>query len=171
MQAYYPYFAAVQNDQGFVGLAEALLGREVQGRDVEWFDKPPRIGQESPGRRRTLMRLHPIPDSDLQVSPLCLGTMTPQEKMFKFWVSGTDQPYRTSPDGLHWTAGPKPNLPVRWVVYDAADPHPELRFKAFFRNEGFMGVSTCFLVTRFSGESPRARRRRFPRSCSWPFWA
>ena len=31
----------------------------------------------------------------------------PEEKLFKFWVTGTDESYRTSLDGLHWTAGPR----------------------------------------------------------------
>ena len=65
----------------------------------------------------------------------------PKEKLFKFWVSGTDEPYRVSPDGLHWTARPAPNLPVRWVVYDTSESDPSHRFKAFFRNSDFMGVS------------------------------
>ena len=65
----------------------------------------------------------------------------PNAKLFKTWVSGTDEPYRTSPDGLHWEAGAKPNLRVRWAVYDAGEANPARRFKAFFRNSDFMGVS------------------------------
>ena len=62
----------------------------------------------------------------------------PDAKLFKTWVSGTDEPYRTSPDGLHWQAGPKPDISPRRVVRDPHDPDPKRRYKAALLNKGFM---------------------------------
>ena len=61
----------------------------------------------------------------------------PEEEVFKFWVTGTDQPYRTSPDGLHWTPGPRPNLGFSAAVRDPNDPDPQQRYKAALGNRGF----------------------------------
>ena len=36
----------------------------------------------------------------------------PEAKHFKLWVMSTDEPLRISTDGLHWTAGPRPNLRI-----------------------------------------------------------
>ncbi len=60
-----------------------------------------------------------------------------ESQLFKLWVSGTDQPLRQSSDGLHWSAGPPPNLRVDMVVHDPSDPDPARRFKAALLNEGF----------------------------------
>ena len=37
-------------------------------------------------------------------------TWDPEEAVYKFWVIGTDDGYRISADGLHWTPGPRPNI-------------------------------------------------------------
>ena len=61
----------------------------------------------------------------------------PGAKHFKLWVMSTDEPLRISTDGLHWTAGPKPNLRIDHAVYDPRDEDPSRRFKAALLNEGF----------------------------------
>jgi hypothetical protein len=58
-------------------------------------------------------------------------------KIFKFWVLSIDDTFWQSPDGLHWTPGPRPNLKTDHVVYDPNDPDPARRFKAALLNEGF----------------------------------
>ncbi len=61
----------------------------------------------------------------------------PEAKHFKLWVMSTDEPLRISTDGLHWTAGPRPNLRIDHAVYDPHDKDPAQRFKAALLNEGF----------------------------------
>ena len=61
----------------------------------------------------------------------------PAAKHFKLWVMSTDEPLRISRDGLHWTAGPKPNLRIDHAVYDPHDKDPARCFKAALLNEGF----------------------------------
>ena len=61
----------------------------------------------------------------------------PQEERFKLWVISTDESLRLSRDGLHWTAGPEPNLRIMMAVFDPNDPDPARRFKAPLLNEGF----------------------------------
>ena len=61
----------------------------------------------------------------------------PEAKHFKLWVMSTDEPLRISADGLHWTAGPRPNLRIDHAVYDPHDKDPARRFKAALLNEGF----------------------------------
>jgi len=61
----------------------------------------------------------------------------PDEKLFKFWVIGTDESYRISLDGLHWTAGPKQTNGVSMAVRDPNDPNPKYRYKAALGNDGF----------------------------------
>ena len=61
----------------------------------------------------------------------------PKDKVFKLWVLSVDDVLWQSPDGLNWTPGPKPNLPVRMVVYDEKDPDPARRFKAAILDAGF----------------------------------
>lgn len=61
----------------------------------------------------------------------------PDEKLYKFWVIGTDRRYRTSRDGLHWTAGPNPNLTFDMATRDPHDPDPNRRYKAVRGNSGF----------------------------------
>ena len=61
----------------------------------------------------------------------------PEAKLFKLWVMSTDEPLRISRDGLHWTAGPKPNMRIDHVVYDPHDPDPARRYKASLLNMGF----------------------------------
>ena len=62
----------------------------------------------------------------------------PEEKLFKFWVTGTDESYRTSLDGLHWTAGPRQTNGVSMAVRDPNDPNPKYRYKAVIGNHGFL---------------------------------
>jgi len=61
----------------------------------------------------------------------------PAAKHYKLWVMSTDEPLRVSTDGLHWTAGPKPDLRIDHAVYDPCDEDPARRFKAVLLNEGF----------------------------------
>lgn len=61
----------------------------------------------------------------------------PAEKVFKLWVMSTDQPLRVSQDGLHWTAGPNPDMRIDHAVYDARDADPARRYKAALLNAGF----------------------------------
>jgi len=61
----------------------------------------------------------------------------PEAKLFKLWVMSTDQPLRVSSDGLHWTAGPEPDMRIDHAVYDPRDADPARRFKASLLNEGF----------------------------------
>ena len=63
----------------------------------------------------------------------------PDQKLFKTWVFGTNDPYRTSPDGLHWQSGPnpEPDIHLRMVVRDPHDPDPSRRYKAAILTKGF----------------------------------
>lgn len=61
----------------------------------------------------------------------------PAEKQYKLWVMSTDQPLRVSSDGLHWSAGPIPNLRIDHAVFDPRDTDAARRFKAALLNEGF----------------------------------
>ena len=61
----------------------------------------------------------------------------PDAKHFKLWVMSTDEPLRVSSDGLHWTAGPKPNMRIDHAVFDPHDADPARRFKASLLNAGF----------------------------------
>jgi len=61
----------------------------------------------------------------------------PVAKRYKFWVLGVDDTFWQSEDGLHWTPGPRPNIPVMMAVYDPVDPDPTRRFKAPLLNRGF----------------------------------
>lgn len=61
----------------------------------------------------------------------------PQEKRFKLWMINVDNPFRVSRDGLHWAAGPEPNMRIMLAVLDPNDPDPARRFKAALLNEGF----------------------------------
>lgn len=61
----------------------------------------------------------------------------PEAQLYKLWVMSTDQPLRVSSDGLHWTAGPRPNMRIDHAVCDPRDPDPARRFKAALLNEGF----------------------------------
>ena len=61
----------------------------------------------------------------------------PEAKHFKLWVMSTDEPLRISTDGLHWTAGPRPNLRIDHAVYDPHDKESARRFKAALLNDGF----------------------------------
>lgn len=58
-------------------------------------------------------------------------------KVYKLWILGTDRPFWTSADGLHWTPGPVPDLRTDHVVYDPHDPDPHRRFKSAQTNEFF----------------------------------
>ncbi len=72
----------------------------------------------------------------------------PDAKQFKLWVMGTDEPLRVSSDGLHWTAGPKPNLKFDHAVFDPQDADSARRFKAALINEGFAVSSDGVLWTK-----------------------
>ena len=61
----------------------------------------------------------------------------PEEEVYKFWVIGTDESYRVSTDGLHWTPGPEPNIGGPMAVRDPNDPDPSRRYKAALLNAGF----------------------------------
>jgi phytanoyl-CoA hydroxylase len=43
-----PFFAALLHDARFTKLASALLADEVAPRGIQWFNKPPRIGEPTP---------------------------------------------------------------------------------------------------------------------------
>ena len=61
----------------------------------------------------------------------------PEEEVYKLWVIGTDESYRVSADGLHWTPGSEPNIGGPMAVRDANDPDPDRRYKAALLNAGF----------------------------------
>jgi hypothetical protein len=61
----------------------------------------------------------------------------PIARVYKLWVLGTDRPFWTSEDGLHWIPGPNPDLRTDHVVYDPHDLDPTRRFKAAQTNEYF----------------------------------
>ncbi|MFV2069508.1 MAG: hypothetical protein ACC645_21295 [Pirellulales bacterium] len=61
----------------------------------------------------------------------------PEAKLYKFWVLGIDDTFWQSEDGLQWTPGPRPNVPVTMAVYDPVGPDPARRFKAPLLNRGF----------------------------------
>ena len=67
----------------------------------------------------------------------------PQNRVFKYWLSGTKSRYRTSPDGLHWTAmfpaGSGSGMPgSSMMVRDPNDRDPVRRFKAVLQSSGFI---------------------------------
>ena len=59
----------------------------------------------------------------------------PKDNLFKLWM--TDGSCRQSADGLHWARLPQKGVKVGKVVYDASDPDPSRRYKAFLPNRGF----------------------------------
>ena len=61
----------------------------------------------------------------------------PDKKLYKLWVLGVDDKLWQSKDGLHWTAGPKPNLRTDLSVRDPLDADPARRFKAVLTSRGF----------------------------------
>ena len=61
----------------------------------------------------------------------------PTENLYKLWVLGIDSLLWQSEDGLHWTAGPKPNMRTDLAVFDSAESDPVRRFKAALTNQGF----------------------------------
>ena len=61
----------------------------------------------------------------------------PQEKVFKIWVGWTDHRYFTSPDGLNWSAGPRPDINLAHVAIDLKDPDPARRYKTAMGSHGF----------------------------------
>lgn len=48
LDQYAPYFNALFHSQKIIGLAESLLGAKVTGKNIQWFNKPPGIGKETP---------------------------------------------------------------------------------------------------------------------------
>ncbi|MEO2045831.1 MAG: hypothetical protein ABGX16_04585 [Pirellulales bacterium] len=61
----------------------------------------------------------------------------PVEKLYKLWVLGIDDMLWQSKDGLHWTAGPNPNMRTDLSVFDPVESDPARRFKAALTNQGF----------------------------------
>ena len=57
--------------------------------------------------------------------------------LYKIWVITVDDNLWQSKDGLHWTPGPKTNMPIMLATYDRLDPDPARRFKAPLLNRGF----------------------------------
>ena len=57
--------------------------------------------------------------------------------LYKIWVITVDDNLWQSKDGLHWTPGPKTNMPIMMAVHDPLDPNPDRRFKAPLLNQGF----------------------------------
>ncbi len=60
-----------------------------------------------------------------------------EAKLYKIWVITVDDNLWQSKDGLHWTPGPKTNLPIMLAAYDPRDSDPARRFKAPLLNRGF----------------------------------
>lgn len=48
MQLHNDYFRQLFEDERFVDLAAELLGEEVTGRNLQWFNKPPRVANLTP---------------------------------------------------------------------------------------------------------------------------
>ena len=46
-----PYFDELINSDQFKGLAERLLGSGVEAKNMQWFNKPPGIGKETPAHQ------------------------------------------------------------------------------------------------------------------------
>lgn len=46
-----PFFDELLLSDQFKGLAEILLGTEVEAKNMQWFNKPPRIGKETPAHQ------------------------------------------------------------------------------------------------------------------------
>lgn len=51
MDQYDPYFEKLFHHKKITGLAELLLGNEVAGKNMQWFNKPPEIGKETPAHQ------------------------------------------------------------------------------------------------------------------------
>ncbi len=87
-----------------------------------------------PAKRGAVIR---SPDPKQTIQTRTAPVWDPEARVYKIWVLGIDQNLWQSPDGLHWTPGPKTNMDIRMVVYDAQDPDPSRRFKAPLLNQGF----------------------------------
>ena len=87
-----------------------------------------------PAKRGAVIR---SPDPKQTIQTRTAPVWDPVARVYKIWVLGIDQNLWQSPDGLHWTPGPKTNMDIRMVVYDAQDPDPSRRFKAPLLNQGF----------------------------------
>ena len=90
-----------------------------------------------PAKKGTVLR--PIAPDSTSLQTRTAPVWDPQEKIFKFWVSGSKDPYRTSPDGLHWKSGsdPESHSHPSMAVRDPKDPDPTRRYKAALLNSGF----------------------------------
>jgi phytanoyl-CoA hydroxylase len=51
MHQHDPYFERLFFGERFVKLAELLLGDRVVGKNLQWFNKPPRVGQPTPAHQ------------------------------------------------------------------------------------------------------------------------
>lgn len=78
-----------------------------------------------PQKRGAVIRsVNPTQTIQTRMAPL----WDPGAQHYKQWVIGTDSPLRVSSDGLHWTAGPKPNMRIDHAVYDPHDADPMRHF-------------------------------------------
>jgi phytanoyl-CoA hydroxylase len=51
LDQYDPYFKSLFTSEKIVGLAELLLGNKIIGKNMQWFNKPPLIGKETPAHQ------------------------------------------------------------------------------------------------------------------------
>jgi hypothetical protein len=87
-----------------------------------------------PEKRGAVIR---SPDPTKTIQTRTAPTWDPQAKHYKLWVLGIAENLWQSEDGLHWTPGPKTNMPITMAVYDPREPDRSRRFKAPLLNEGF----------------------------------
>jgi len=57
--------------------------------------------------------------------------------LYKTWAITVDDNLWQSRDGLHWTPGPKTNMPIMLAAYDSKEPDKSRRFKAPLLDRGF----------------------------------
>lgn len=51
LDQYDPYFKELFHRKKITGLAESLLNNKVAGKNIQWFNKPPGIGKETPAHQ------------------------------------------------------------------------------------------------------------------------
>ncbi len=100
---------------------------------VETLDRLQRT-MHPPVKRGAVIR-SAVPEKGIQTRSA--PAWDPAERVFKLWVMGIEEVVWRSPDGLHWTPAPLPNMRVDHVVCDTTDPDPERRFKGALTNQGF----------------------------------
>jgi hypothetical protein len=87
-----------------------------------------------PEKRGAVIR-SPQPTKTIQTRTA--PTWDEKAQLYKIWVITVDDNLWQSKDGLHWSPGPKTNMPIMLAVYDPLDPNPARRFKTPFLNRGF----------------------------------